>query len=483
MRLIIIDMQDTEKRNRAVQMLRNMGIYAVGSVGSRLITIMLVPIYSFFIEPSEFGYYDICFMVVLVMMPFVTLQMRDGAFRFLIDSDSEEERRKVVTFTVVTLARSAVVCIVLGILLSIFADIRYMWLTIAFGLTFSVYDVMQQMLRALGHNKLYAASGIISSFLIFFISVPLVVYADMGVLAVFVGNIVGRIVAILIVEWKVRMFSGYFRRHTDTRSVARDMLKFSIPLIAVNVIIWGLSSGNRFFINELLGVEANGMYAVVVKFGAVLEALSLILIQTWQEAAIMQYKAADKNRFFSNVFNTYAWFLSIVVISVSFFARIFYSVIIGPAYQESVVYVYPLLAASMIIALMLYYDVIYQCSKATHRQLPGLLVATAISLAGNYFFTRWWGLYGVVATLNVVYLTLVIFRAVETRRYVRVSISKSGIMAFIMLVVSGGVFYLPLSKAMMVVYLVAVYAVAIAACPKFIKQFVAEKLNLKTNRQ
>ena len=245
-------------------MLRNMGIYAVGSVGSRLITIMLVPIYSFFIEPSEFGYYDICFMVVLVMMPFVTLQMRDGAFRFLIDSDSEEERRKVVTFTVVTLARSAVVCIVLGILLSIFADIRYMWLTIAFGLTFSVYDVMQQMLRALGHNKLYAASGIISSFLIFFISVPLVVYADMGVLAVFVGNIVGRIVAILIVEWKVRMVSGYVRRHTDTRSVARDMLKFSIPLIAVNVIIWGLSSGNRFFINELLGVEANGMYAVVV---------------------------------------------------------------------------------------------------------------------------------------------------------------------------------------------------------------------------
>ena len=88
-----------------------------------------------------------------------------------------------------------------------------------------------------------------------------------------------------------------------------------------------------------------------------------------------------------------------------------------------------------------------------------------------------------VATLNVVYLTLVIFRAVETRRYVRVSISKSGIMAFIMLVVSGGVFYLPLSKAMMVVYLVAVYAVAIATCPKFIKQFVAEKLNLKTNRQ
>ncbi|MGN0228922.1 MAG: lipopolysaccharide biosynthesis protein [Muribaculaceae bacterium] len=464
-------------------MLRNLGIYAVGSGGSRLITIMLVPIYSFFIAPGEFGYYDICFMVVLVMMPFVTLQMRDGAFRFLIDSNSDEERRKVVTFTVLTIARSAVVCIGLGILLGIFVEIRYMWLTIAFGLTFSVYDVMQQMLRALGHNKLYAASGIISSFLIFFISVPLVVYTDMGVLAVFIGNIAGRMVSIFIVEWKVRMFTDYFSLHTDSRSVSQEMLKFSIPLIAVNVIIWGLSSGNRFFINELLSIESNGMYAVVVKFASILEALTLIFIQAWQETAIKQYQAADRNRFFSHVFNTQLWFMTIVVISVSFMARIFYNVIIGPAYQESVAYVYPLLAASMIMSLMLFFDVIYQCSKATRRQLPGLLVATVISLVGNYFFTLWWGLYGVVATLNVVYLTLVIFRAVETRRYVQVHISRSGMMSVAMLAVSGVVFYLPLSKALMALYLVVVYAVAIVSCPDYIKQFVAEKLNLKTNRQ
>ena len=80
------DMQDNAKQNRVVQMLRNLGIYAVGGIGSRLMTFLLVPIYSFFIAPSEFGYYDICFAVIMLMLPFLSMQLRDGAFRFLLDA-------------------------------------------------------------------------------------------------------------------------------------------------------------------------------------------------------------------------------------------------------------------------------------------------------------------------------------------------------------------------------------------------------------
>ena len=40
----------------------------------------------------NFGYYDICLTAVFLLMPFVTLQLRDGAFRFLLDSPNEENR-------------------------------------------------------------------------------------------------------------------------------------------------------------------------------------------------------------------------------------------------------------------------------------------------------------------------------------------------------------------------------------------------------
>ena len=64
-----------------MQMLRNLGIYAVGSIGSRLIMFMIVPIYSFFIDPADFGYYDICFAVIMLLLPVISMQFTEGAFR------------------------------------------------------------------------------------------------------------------------------------------------------------------------------------------------------------------------------------------------------------------------------------------------------------------------------------------------------------------------------------------------------------------
>ena len=83
-------------------MLRNLGIYAVGSIGSRLMTFLLVPIYSFFISPSEFGYYDICFAAILLMTPIISFQLREGAFRFLLDTKNDDERAQIVSFAILT---------------------------------------------------------------------------------------------------------------------------------------------------------------------------------------------------------------------------------------------------------------------------------------------------------------------------------------------------------------------------------------------
>ena len=100
-------MAEIKTQNRAMQMLRNLGIYAVGSIGSRLMTFLLVPIYSFFISPSEFGYYDICFVVAMFAVPIISMQLRDGAFRYLLDATTDEERTKKRFYKIVTSIKNA----------------------------------------------------------------------------------------------------------------------------------------------------------------------------------------------------------------------------------------------------------------------------------------------------------------------------------------------------------------------------------------
>ena len=469
-------MAEDKTQNRAMQMLRNLGIYAVGSIGSRLMTFLLVPIYSFFIAPSEFGYYDICFAAIMLMLPVISMQLREGAFRFLLDTTADDERTRVVTFAMVAMLRNICACLVLGVAAHLLFDIRYMWYTLVFACVFALFEVVQQMLRGLGHNKLFAGCGILSSFLIFAISVPLVVWADMGIEGVFLGNIVARVIAMLFAEWRVGVFRNYMRSNADYRAVGREIMRFSYPMVLVNLIVILIGSGNRFFIEHFLGLHDNGLYAVAVKFAAILEAMTLIINQTWQETAIKQYCDADRDSFYSKILNAYLWLLVALVVGISYGARLIYGYIVGVEYQESMWLVYPLVLSSMILAMLFFYDMGYQCSKNTSRQLPCLIVALVISLVTNYLFIIWWGLYGILASINVTYLFMLVYKMIDTRRYMRLRIEPRSVVMLGLLLLSGVMYYVIHNNILVAVYFALVLMAMAVCCPASVKQMLADKL-------
>ena len=85
---------------RSTKFLKDLGIYAIGNLGSKIITFAMVPLYTFFVkDTSDFGYYDLCFTMVLLLLSPATLQLRDGAFRFLIDNNDNDNRKRVITFS------------------------------------------------------------------------------------------------------------------------------------------------------------------------------------------------------------------------------------------------------------------------------------------------------------------------------------------------------------------------------------------------
>ena len=457
-------------------MLRNLGIYAVGSIGSRLMTFLLVPIYSFFISPSEFGYYDICFAAILLMTPIISFQLREGAFRFLLDTKNDDERAQIVSFAILTMLRNVIAFISIGIVVYFVFNIRYLWYTLLFAIVFTLFELVQQLLRGLGHNKLFAGCGILSSFLIFAVSVPLVVWTDMGIEGVFVGNIAARIIAMLFAEWRVGVFSKFMRRNVGYKAVGREIMRFSIPMLFVNLIVLFIASGNRFFIEHFLGLHDNGLYAVAVKFSAILDALVLIFNQTWQETAIRQYGDADRDSFYSRIFNAFLWVLVVLVVGISYVVRLCYGYIVGAEYQESVWLVYPLVLSSMFLALLVFYDMGYQCSKNTSRQLPCLVIALIISLITNYFFVVWWGLYGILASINVTYLFMLVYKMIDTRRYMILRIDARSMAMLGLLALSCVMYYVIECNVYAGIYFALAVMAMVLCCPASVKQMLADKL-------
>ena len=149
-------MEDVKQYSRKKKFIKDFGIYAIGNLGSKLITFLMIPLYTYFVEkPSDYGYFDLCLQVCFLMFPVITLQLRDGSFRFLLDTHDTNERSRIITFAYRTLGITIISTIVVAFCLSLFVHIDYLWSTIAVLVVMSAYEFLAQISRGLGNNKAF----------------------------------------------------------------------------------------------------------------------------------------------------------------------------------------------------------------------------------------------------------------------------------------------------------------------------------------
>ncbi len=472
-------------KSRSTKFLKDLGIYAIGNLGSKIITFAMVAVYTHYVNKGELGYYDLCLTIIFLIIPFVTLQLRDGAFRFLLETQVTDQRSKIVTFVYRTLVSSSVICLVATILLAMFTSIDYVWYCFALLVVMSFFEVVTQVARGLGDNVGFVTAGIISSLGIFVFSIIFVVVLPWGINGIFIANILARILALIFLEMRLKIIATYFKPNVNLKQVARDLIKYSLPLLPGSLCWWLTGSSDRWFINYYLGIEVNGLYAVAFRFNSIILILSTIFYQAWQETAILQYNSPDRDKFFSKMFNTYIGVLAIIITAYSFILKSLYPIIIDANYQESVNYLYLMGISAVIFALAAFFDMGYQCAKDTSRTLPAIILAAVVNIVFNHFLVKYYGVYGAIATSIITYLVLFVYRLHDMKRYFKLSFYPSTTIAVLIILLGAVPFYFFNSWWMLILYMVVACALALVAVPKEtrseMKALVLQKLVPKSN--
>ena len=76
--------------NRKLNLVKNTAIYALGSIGSKLLQVILVPYYTRAMSSTEFGTADILQAIVAFLFPIVSLSIFDATFRYAMESDCDK---------------------------------------------------------------------------------------------------------------------------------------------------------------------------------------------------------------------------------------------------------------------------------------------------------------------------------------------------------------------------------------------------------
>lgn len=403
--------------NKYKKLIKNTGIYAISSFGSKILTFLILPLYSYVLSTAEYGVVDIYLTTLNLLLPIVSLSIFDAVFRYVIDASSNDIKLQYfetgITFSLI----SSAVLVGITAVIPFFANISVsnVWLFCVVVITQLFISCMQQFSRAIDKISIFAISSGTYTLSYLVCNVIFLVFLKSGVTGYLCSYVVAGLLTLtyLIVSLIPHIkLLGIF--HLSLKHL-RVMLTYCVPLIPNAVLLWIMNAINRWFIIYFCGVDSNGLYAFASKIPTILSLFTSIFFQAWQISAIDELKEKDSS-FSKQVYST----LSIVC----YFGVTFLLAFVGPlmrlvtneSYWAATEYIPLLLLGVVFQTYSSFYGTIYIAYKKTWNVLITSAIGAAVSIIGNFVLIPIYGVQGACFTTMISYLCMWFIRVLDTKK-------------------------------------------------------------------
>ncbi|MEQ7218662.1 oligosaccharide flippase family protein [Vagococcus fluvialis] len=396
---------------RLKKLFNNSIIFAIGNLGSRVISIVMVPFYTYVLTSKQYGEVDLYLTIISLLLPIATLSVPEAVLRFVMDEEQDEGE--------VFYNSSMLMSIGFGFLffffifLSIFFSIPKELLFIL--LVQGIQVLLSQYIRGIGLVKEYAINGILMSFLLAIFNVLFMYIFSLGVNGYLFSIIFTNIISIFYFGRYLEL-PNLLKNKKFSKNLSKEIIKFSVPLIPNSVMWWVLNASSRFFILSLLGISANGIFAVANKIPTVLIIFQSIFFQAWQLSAIEESNSSDSNKYTSKVYNFFSSFMVLMTILLIIFSKFVILNFINPTYAEAWKYVPFLLLGVLYSSFSSFVGTQYIVLKKTSAILYSTLIGATTNVLFCYILIPIIGLQGASVSLFLGFFVVYIYRLININK-------------------------------------------------------------------
>lgn len=401
--------------NRYLRLVNDSAIFAIGNLGSKLINILLVPLYTFYLTTTEYGTVDVITTTISMLLPIITLSIFDAVLRFAMDK-SKDSSSVFTNGLAVTLIGSIVSLVILTPLLNLFHVKYFVYLMII--LVLQAFQTMEaEYARAIGKVKIFALNGIIGTIITAISNVVMIVFFRMGMNGYLLSMVFAMLACCVFLTISLNAWQ-YLKIDTLSWKAASGMLMYSIPLIP-NALSWWISNASsRYFILFFVGVSANGLYAVANKIPSLLSMLNSIFFQAWQLSAIDEYSSEDNDKFYSSIFSHY---FGIMFLAASFILLVIKPVLkyfVGHSFFESWTIIPILIFSVMYSCFAGFFGTNYIAAKKTVGIMMTTFYGAIINIITSFMFVPHFGAIGAAVSSLISFSSVFFLRIKDTRKFI-----------------------------------------------------------------
>jgi O-antigen/teichoic acid export membrane protein len=295
---------------RLRQLAGQSAIYGLGGLVSRILAVLLLPLYTAYLEPDDLGAVGVLVAMNAVLVTILRGGVSSAFFRFWFDSPERERRRTVLRTSFWFTMIMATLGLVAGWIFAapiaealslggeewlVRAQFVGLWAQMNYEQLTAVFRVEQQASRFLAASLANVAITIAAT-------VVLVVGLDEGALGVIVGNFTGTLAVYLALLAYRREQLGL---ELD-RPLLRAMQRFGWPLVPSALALIAINFSDRLFIAHLASLAEVGMYELGVRIASAMVLLLTAFRMAWPGFA---YSIEDEDE----ARRTYAFVLTYLV--------------------------------------------------------------------------------------------------------------------------------------------------------------------------
>jgi O-antigen/teichoic acid export membrane protein len=372
------------------KLVKHSGIYGMGIIGSKLVGFVMLPVYTRYLQPADYGTLEMMDLLVFFATSFASMGVYGAVFRFYAAYSAESDKKEVIgTALYFTGGSSLLISVMIfagapwiadGFLGSV-ESTNYVRIVGATFLFSNLCEVPMAYLQAQEKSLLFVGLGFGRTLLsALMLGIVLAVFR-WGVLGVLLVNCFSNLLVSLIL---FRTVLWSIPRRLAREKLA-EMLSYGLPMVLGALASFVLTFSDRFFLRKFGSLADVGVYALGYKLAMVVALLTnspFALAWQWQQFDVAAKK--DAKELYAKI-QLYQLLVSLMVgIMVSLLARDALRILTPPTYWDGYRIV-PLIVLCYIIdnvRTVILSGVLVRRTTHYHAWI-GLVVALA-DLALNY---------------------------------------------------------------------------------------------------
>jgi O-antigen/teichoic acid export membrane protein len=406
------------------RLVSSLAAYQVADVVSKFIAVLLLPVYTRYINPAGYGVVELLGNGVILISILVRFGMIESFLRYYY-SDADQPRRDALARRAVgfLLATTTIVSIVLAAFAAPLSKVVLgyhdpaIFRIAVLGLwAFTNLEMAYALLRVDERLRVYATATLINVGLTIGASLALVVVLGQGAKGLLLGNYGASTVVLLGLWWTMRDRLAP-RRHPGVETHA-VLFRFGLPTVPAEASVYALSIIDRYYIfhHGKSGPAMAGLYSIAVKLAGAVAFIVRAFQYAWPPLAYSVRDDAEAARLYGLVTTYYLLVSGLVVAGLALLGRWVLRVLAAPAFYGAYRALPWVALGWALYGLWVVFLVIAGRANVTTRNFPAALAG----LVANVILLLWLvpalGIAGAGIALCGAYVVMIAVMHLLTRR-------------------------------------------------------------------